>query len=307
MKKLLISCLLAFFALEAMAQQDPMYTNYMFNKLVINSGYTGSKDRATAVALYRTQWTGLEGAPKTTSFSFHTPLMGWAKNVNVGISAVHDKLGISQDLDLALHAAYRLDLGVGRLGMGLSGQVRRRQMSWQSANGFQQYDPGIPANDDLVAPNFGAGLYYDMPNFYAGFSLPNLLETSYDFDQAAASTSSEAVQRRHMFFMTGGVVELSPTVKFLPSGLLKYESNSPVELDVNASVLLAETFQLGMTYRTGDAVAALVHFFFKQLRFGYSYDFGLSELNQHHSGTHEIMLGIDFGKKSKGIDHPRYF
>lgn len=306
--RLIYSLIFLTFSFKVFAQQDPMYTKYMFNKLVINPAYAGSKDRASAIMLYRAQWTGFEGAPKTAAFSIHSPLSGEASKVGLGLSIVNDIIGISNDTEITGHYAYRTKLGRGRLSMGLSAQIKRRQMDWTNTNPTIQDDPSIPFVDtDIFLPNFGVGFYYDTDYFFASLSAPRLLQNKLDFNGNSVSFTSEARQKRHYYGMLGGIFQVNPDILFKPSILAKFEPASPFELDINMSVLFYETFWLGGTWRSGDSFDVIVHFFIKDMRIGYAHDFTLTRLNAHHNGSHEIMIGFDLKKKKRGLDHPRYF
>jgi len=308
MKKLILLLLVIVgLSWRAEAQQDPMYTQYMFNQLVLNPAYAGSKDRLSAMLLYRTQWVGFEGAPKTTTFSIHTPFL--KQNMAVGATFVNDEIGIANNLYFTGYYAYRLKLTENtRLSFGLSAEMKRQQLSWSQANPLFQLDPNIPTGDPArTLPNFGTGLYLDNDKYYIGFAVPRVIENNLDFTNGIGSLESSAKQQRHYYLMGGFIMDVSKDVKFKPALLIKHTVNSPLELDLNLSALFAERLWLGMTFRTGDSFDVIAQFVLDKMRIGYAYDYSLTKLNQFNSGSHEIMITIEIDKKSKGVHHPRYF
>jgi len=275
--------------------------------LVLNPAYAGSKDRLSAMLLYRTQWVGFEGAPKTTTFSIHTPFL--KQNMAVGATFVNDEIGIANNLYFTGYYAYRLKLTENtRLSFGLSAEMKRQQLSWSQANPLFQLDPNIPTGDPArTLPNFGTGLYLDNDKYYIGFAVPRVIENNLDFTNGIGSLESSAKQQRHYYLMGGFIMDVSKDVKFKPALLIKHTVNSPLELDLNLSALFAERLWLGMTFRTGDSFDVIAQFVLDKMRIGYAYDYSLTKLNQFNSGSHEIMITIEIDKKSKGVHHPRYF
>ena len=305
-KLLLIIALLAAYLHKAEAQQDPMYTQYMFNQLVLNPAYAGSKDRLEAILLYRTQWVGFDGAPETFALSVHSPIFG--QKSNVGLTVVQDKIGISENYYFTGYYAFRLDFEKFRLSMGLNAEAKRQQMRWELSNPFDLSDPNIPRTaDNITLPNFGMGLYIDSDKFYAGIATPRLLENDLDYTNGQATVNSSARQRRHFYLMGGFIMDISRQVKFKPATLIRYTDNAPVSVDVNGSFLFAEKLWLGATWRNGDSFDVLAQFVLGNMRLGYAFDYTTTQLNNYNQGTHEIMFSILLDNNSKGIHHPRYF
>ncbi len=307
MRKFLLLGIALSWAYLATAQQDPMYTMYMFNKLPINPGYAGSSETLTATALYRTQWVSFEGAPQTAAFSIDAPLFNDLSGV--GLSIVQDELGISENLHVAGYFAYRFPLLGGKLGLGISGEVKRQQMNWSEVNPLDRVDPNLDyTNDNLFLPNVGVGLYWQSETMFLGASMPRIMENDLDYTPTGMNIVSRATQRRHFFGMAGFVTTLSSELRLRPMALVKYVENAPVEIDLNLSALISDMIWVGAGYRTDDSYSAMVQLNINnRFRIGYAHDFTYTRLNAYHNGTHEIMLGIDFSKKEKGVYHPRYF
>ena len=307
MKKALLFFLLLWVCQqEAFAQQDPMYTQYMFNQLVINPAYTGSKDQVDAVLLYRTQWVGFDGAPETTSLSVHSPIFG--KSSNIGVSFVHDQIGISENYYITGYYAYRIDFDKFRLSMGINAEFKRQQMRWELTNPLDFGDLAIPATaDNINIPNFGAGVYLDADRFYLGIATPRLLQNDLDYTNGQPSVASSAQQKRHIYLMGGFIMDISRDVKFKPSTAIRYTNNAPLSIDINASFLFADRVWAGATWRNGDSFDIIAQLMLGKFRIGYSFDYTTTQLNAYNQGTHEIMIGLGIENRSKGIHHPRYF
>ena len=272
-----------------------------------NPAYTGSRDALTATSIYRDQWVGFEGAPKTLSFSIHSPIL--KQNSGLGLAVIRDKIGIQDNMHVNISYAYRIDFEIGRLAMGLNTQINRLQMRWSDTSPLQQQDLAIPySNNDMFYVNFGTGIYFDTERFYVGLSVPKLLENKLDFMQNDAESYSLAKQKRHYFAMAGGMFDINEDIKLHPAFLIKYVDNSPVEADLNLSMFFYDTFLFGTTFRTGDSFDIIGQIRLKNgLTIGYAHDFTFTRLNLHHKGTHEILLSYDFKLRSSGFDHPRYF
>lgn len=286
-------------------QQDPMYTQFFSNKLVVNPAYAGTRDAFSALALYRHQWAGFEGAPRTSTISVHSPVKN--RNMGLGLSLVYDQLGIQRNYSLKLAYSYQIKTKLGTVSMGVDGQFKKVDMLWMNSNPLEQDDAYIPYGaNSLWLPNFGAGVYLHKKNYYVGLSVPKLVENQLNFNQTTGAI--ENLDRRHYFLMAGVYVPVSSTFGLKPAVLAKYEVNSPLEVDVNVMAIFNERFWIGATYRTNDSFDALVQFHFDNgARIGYAYDFTVTQLARANSGSHEIMIGYDFNKKEKGIYNPRYF
>jgi len=307
MKKL-FTVLLAFaISQAAFSQQEVWYSMFFSNKVLLNPAYTGSRDALNITGFYRNQWTGFDGAPVSQSLTVHTPFL--KQKMGLGLSLEHDKIGINNSMSLQLSYAYRLQLGFGRLAMGVHGKIERDNMNWSNSNPYTSIDQSIPYSDNsLFLPNLGAGLYFDNDFMYLGISTPHLVENTIDYSNSGGEVSSGAKQNRHYYLMAGGLIALSEILLLKPALMARYVDNSPVELDFNLSFLIREMLWLGVSARTGNTYSAIAQVHLKnEWVVGYAYDFTFTKLNNFQNGTHEIMFSIDFGKKIKGFDNPRYF
>lgn len=295
-------CALALVAPRAMAQQDPMYSQYMFNTLAFNPGYAGSADVFSAMALSRHQWVGFAGAPATQTLALHSPLPG--NKLALGGVLIHDVAGPAKQNSAFIDVAYRIRTGADtRLAFGLSGGVNLFQADVAALSAVEA-DPHQASISGKMLPNFGFGLYWHAPRYYVGASAPKLLENVIG-DDGLVVTNQEF---RHYYLMAGLVMDLTRDLKFKPSILLRAVEGAPLSLDVNANFLLRDRVWFGAMYRYGNAFGVLAQYQLnEQLRLGYAFDMTTTRLGAYNAGTHEIMLGYDF-KFTKGRTiSPRYF
>lgn len=290
----------------AFGQQDPMFNQYMFNTLNINSGYAGSRDVLSLVAVGRKQWVGFNGAPVSQTFSLHSPIAG--SKLAGGVSFLNDKIGPVSQTGAYIDLAYHLPISATtRIALGIKGGVNMFGEDLAEISTGQNGDNAFSGNNRSgLLPNFGFGVYLHNPRFYVGLSTPRILENTYD--QNSFEISKISKETRHGFFIAGAVFNLGEQVKFKPSVLTKAVWGAPVETDVDFSFLFKEKLWLGVFYRTEAGVGGILQFqFTDQLRAGYSYDISTKALQNHNTGSHEIMLNYDFVFKKDKIRSPRYF
>lgn len=317
MRKLGVLLVMLLFACQGYAQQAPQYTQYIFNELIINPAYAGSKEIVNANVTHRSQWVGIEGAPTTQTFS----LDGASRSgrLGFGLNAMNDVLGAQRQSGVHANLAVRLQMSeTARLGLGFAAGMMQHTLDGTKLNtGNTRPDLAVPQHrvSDLL-PDFRIGAFFNTERFYTGLSVANLLNTK--GDEMEVTTPN-----RHYFLSAGYVMDLSPSVIFKPSFLVKEDLNSPTSLDLNAFILLGERIWLGGSYRTAvevhtkysdeyqldkrNAWAAIAQLYVTpKLRLGYSYDVSLNALRQHAS--HEISLGYSFFKKQDSrMLTPRYF
>jgi type IX secretion system PorP/SprF family membrane protein len=303
MKKIVYSLMLLLW-LSASAQQEPQYTQYMYNPSVINPGYAGSLGYGSLFSLYRTQWIGLEGAPKTLNLSYHQPL----ENTNLGFggSIMHDEIGPSATTNLGVDVSYTIRFeNESRLAFGVRAGGQLLNIDYTKLNHYNPSDVSFRNNvNNQFSPNIGVGLFYYNENSYLGVSVPMLLETK-TYDEFAYSD----VNRRQHYYLTGGkVFDLSYNVKFKPAFVAKMVAGAPLQVDLTGNFLINEKFTLGMAYRWSAALSGLVGFKVSdRLMIGYGYDRETTRLSNFNSGSHELFLQFDLFKINQHIETPRFF
>ncbi|OXA95832.1 hypothetical protein B0A62_07570 [Flavobacterium hydatis] len=288
----------------ALAQQDPQYTQYMYNTLTVNSAYAGSLGHLAITGIYRTQWVGLEGAPKTASFSLDTPV---GKRVGLGLSVISEEIGPSEEQYIDANFSYTIQSGLThKLSFGIKGGGRVLNIDWTKGS---YRDPDAQFRENITnkfLPVIGAGLYWHGERDYIGLSIPNFMTRErYDYDDIADDLVN---QRMHVYLIGGIVFDLSANTKFKPATLIKYVAGAPLIADFSANFMFNDCLTLGASYRTSDSVSGLVSLQISpQILVGYAYDYTTTELQNYNSGTHEIMLRFELVSRKKGLKSPRFF
>lgn len=308
MKKLLsVITLFILGAADVSAQQDAMYSQYMFNMMGVNPAYAGSRGVLSAAAMYRRQWVGIDGAPETYTFSFDMATRD--NKVGLGLQAFNDKIGIMQTTGVYGTYAYRIRFeNEGSLAIGLQGGISNFRADLTKVDLIDEDDQAFSQNINVILPCFGAGIYYNSDRFYAGFSVPNLVKSYLRKDAVYYRADVVAKKYMHFFFIAGYVFDLNEDLKLKPSTLVKAVRGAPVQWDINANLWIRDVISVGASYRTGDAICGLAEVQINdQLRLGYAYDHTISKLVKFNQGTHEIMLRYEFGWEKGRILSPRYF
>ena len=289
------------------AQQDPHYTQYMYNMNVINPAYAGSAGTLNLNFLGRKQWVDIDGAPTTFTFNANAPL---GRKVGGGFAVTSDAIGPAKEQNIYGDFSYTIRLSeTGKLAFGVKGGLTLLDVDLVNIV-LPQTDT---SDDDLfsenihdVMPNFGAGVYYYTEKFYVGFSVPNILKSEHlDKD----NINTKAAEEMHFYLATGYVFDLSQTLKFKPHVMLKAVNGGRLSIDVNANFLIMERIEVGAGYRYQDAVTGLINFgITKSFRVGYAYDYTISEFSFGNTGSsHELILLYDIDFNKKNLKSPRFF
>lgn len=294
---------------KAFAQQDAMYSQYMFNSLAINPAYAGSRNVLSATALFRSQWTGIAGAPKTGTFTIDAPIN--EKRIGLGLQVFSDKLGITSTSGAVASYAYRIRTDKGTLSFGLQASGSQYKANYTSVVLDPENagnDPAFSTNANKFLLNFGTGVYYNSDRFYIGLSAPELLTNKLHNNTTELENGPVAKQEIHLFFAAGYVFPLSDEFKLKPSVLFKGVKGAPLEGDFNATLWIKDVIAVGAQYRTNADVSGLLELQLSpQIRLGYAYDHSITPLRNYNSGGHEIMLRYEFGFEGIKILSPRYF
>jgi len=306
MRKIIYTTLFLFGVIAAQAQYEPQYSQFVFNKLAFNPAYAGSKEALVLGAVYRHQWEGVVGAPRTMAAYTHAP---FAKNRGgVGLAITSDKIGFTDNSYVDLSYAYRLTFqNKSVLSVGLMSRFEYSQINWDQAQIVDIGDQEVPINESgRTTLNFGAGLYYTSKSFYVGFSMPQILKPN--LYSAAFFGVGNYSRFRSYYFMTGAIAPVGDNVLFKPAMMISYSPNAPFEMDINASFIFMEAFWLGATYRLGDSMDGVIQYqFTKQFKAGVAMDFTLTELQQYSKGSFEILIEYLFSHDKGGVNNIRFF
>lgn len=306
MKKLYLVALVVIASFgDLHAQQDPHYTQYMYNMNVINPAYAGSKENLSIGMLYRKQWVDIEDAPTTFTLSGHSPV---GKNVGLGLSVISDKIGPVEENNIYGDFSYTLNLGgEHKLAFGIKAGITLHKVGLFSNIYNTLPQPGDPAfaedtNNSYF--NLGSGLFYYTDKYYVAFSVPNMMKSKH-LDFNGREFGSEASH----YFLTGGYVfDLSENVKFKPFFMVKSAFEAPASFDFSTNFLFNEKFEAGLTYRLEDSFGAMVNYAITpSLRIGYAYDHIISDLKVTTPSSHEFILLFDLNFPKKVSSSPRFF
>ncbi len=286
------------------AQQEPMFTQYMFNMVSVNPAYAGTTNSLNLNTLTRLQWVGMEGSPQTFSAALHSPIN--KRKVGVGITIVSDEVGPVRNTYFTANYAYRLRINENTtLSMGIKGGISNINVGLTDLYLRDQEDVAFQSDEKQISPNIGIGFYLYSEKYYVGFSAPKLVETSVDEEYAASANEL----KRHYYIVAGYLWQLNSKWLFKPTILSKAVSGAPVSNDISLQFLYNDKIWMGAMYRIGDAAGLFVDVRLnQQLTIGYGYDFSLNGLSGINSGTHEIMISFDFEGFAGGkVKSPRYF
>ncbi len=296
--------LLLVVGIKSYGQQDPQYTQYMYNMNVLNPAYAGSEGTLNLRFLGRTQWVGIDGAPQTFTASINAPV---GKRVGLGLSVIADKIGPASEQNVYADFSYTLPVNeTGKLAFGLKGGLTMLNVDLVHLKKGESSD--YMFNEDIknkLSPNFGAGLFYYTDSYYVGLSMPNFLATRYiEEDKSKVSLSEEL----HGFLTAGYVFDVSEDLKLKPSTMMKLAPGAPLSLDLSLNALIKNFLELGVSWREGASVSGLLGVqVSRSIRLGYAYDYSLTELNNFNSGSHEIMLLMNISNSRDVMVSPRFF
>ena len=316
MKKVIIYFVFVFLLIEvSFAQQDPQYSQYMFNQLVINPAYAGSKEALSAVMDLRKQWVSMPGSPRTGTISLHGPLP--FKSLGIGGHLVNESIGPSKWTSASADIAYRFRLGKGKLSLGISAGIVNYNINLTDAD-YRDAGEVFPSQNLGPRTRFDAatGFYYYSPSFYIGGSIthlnsPNLYSGSYTTvgsgSVAPVNSSLFFSLKPHSFLYFGKGFLINQNLVINPSIIFKNDGNTIGSFDVNCNFLIKQKFWLGLSVRSGYGLVALFQYSISDnFKIGYSYDQGFNKVGVVGQGSHEIMLGYNFSIYKSKMLSPRY-
>ncbi len=297
------------------AQQDAQYTQYMFNTISVNPAYAGSRGVMSIMGLHRSQWVGLDGAPRTQTLTINTPI-GQKNRVGLGLSIVNDEIGPTNETYFDIDFSYTIPVSdEGKLSFGLKAGGHLLNVNFQKLSQFDVNDPSFQNNvDNKFSPNVGVGLYYHTSRFYLGLSAPNIFQTDH-FDEEATTGGNDsstfiAEERTNYYLIAGYVFDINDNVKFKPAVLTKVVAGAPLQLDVSANFLLYDKLTLGAGYRWDAAFSAMAGFQLSDaMMIGFSYDRETTALggSEFNDGSYEIMIRFELFRKYSRLLTPRFF
>ncbi|MBP6303831.1 MAG: type IX secretion system membrane protein PorP/SprF [Bacteroidia bacterium] len=303
-RQLAIVALFAITALKVSAQQDPYYTFFMFNQMVYNPAYAGSKDAICATATYKKQWSGFVGSPEFQTITVNSPV---GKKLGVGLGIINDKIGFQNSLNAVFNLSYKFQVGsTGTLAVGAAGGFMQKSLDGTKMVAKDDLDPKIPISKvSASAPDVNAGLWYTNPSIYnlkVGLSATHLMQSTITYQALAGNVDSKLAT--HYYLNAGIEYPLTGSITLEPNILVKKDP-SKVQVDINAFALFNNKIRGGVLYRTGDALTAMVGYKVNDnLHFGYAYDFTTTGIKKYSGGSHELYVTYCFKLKTKVREKP---
>jgi len=295
-------------------QQRPLTATYMYNGLLLNPAYAGSLNLLSVTAVHRKQWINVPGAPQYTSLSANNSFMG--NRIGLGFYAQNDQIGIHSDNSLYLSYAYKISTAFGILSMGLSGGFNDRISDPSKLNLLDKNDPylSLLAGQTYIknfAPNFGTGVYFANPKFYAGFSIPYIVEnTTLEVSETIAINSEASRESRYYYFTSGIIFPIGHSTKLSPSILLRAQEEARPTYDISTTVIFDNIAYVGVSVRNSGELTFMGQIILNEnMRVGYAYDAITNAQKSGSAGSHEILL--NYRIKLKNYKHnpqcPSYF
>jgi type IX secretion system PorP/SprF family membrane protein len=302
---ILLSWILSFRTVDA--QQKPVYSQYLYNGLVLNPAYAVVHDHFSATASYRDQWVNLAGAPTTSTFSVQSGIHN--KNIGLGLMLINDKIGMHNETGVYGAYGFKIRMPNGAFSMGVQAGLNNLTSDPSKLVLETSYDPSFAEYISNTKINFGTGAYYNSRSFFAGLSIPYLRKKRIIRDQEFYRT---AVDSRYYYFLTGVVFDVAPKIKVKPSTLIRLEDNMPIAADLNLHLYLEDAINLGFSYRSDNSFITLFEIKLNDyIRLGYAYDWVVSDLSKHTAGTHEFSVNYRINlyapKKERMCPGPLYF
>jgi len=285
--------------ITAYGQQGPQFTQFMFNNLAINPAYAGADEALSMTAVSRTQWSGIENAPVTTSFSAHGLVFD---KVGLGLTVVDDRIGVHAITTVAGNYAYHIRAGRSSfISMGIQGGVTRFVSDYPSIAGNSN-DPKLANYINQTRPDIGAGLYFRSPKLDAGLSALGLLTRR----MAISNTVTTKLQNADFLAYMRYRMRLNETWTLEPAMLVKYFPGLSPSFDVNGSLVYKKVITGGVSYRSNESIDLLFKLqLTTSLQFGYAYDHPLKSRISLNRASHEVMVNYVFRKVHKNVVSPR--
>lgn len=303
MKNKIILFAMLLTGIAGFAQQDAQYTQYMYNTVNINPAYAGSRGAMSFFGLYRTQWVGLDGAPKTGAFSLNTPIGN--SRVGLGLGFINDQIGPTDENTFAVDVSYTVPVNeVSKLSFGIKGSASLFSLDVNKLDPANASDPNLQSYSSKLSPNIGAGVYLHGDKYYVGLSVPRLLQ-QYQYDDNNVEVTKA---KMHYYLIGGYVFDLSPSTKLKPAAMLKAVQGAPLQADLSLNAMFVDKFTIGAAYRWDAAWSAMAGIQITDgLMIGYAYDMETTRLKNYNSGSHEFYLRFELIRNYKDLVTPRFF
>lgn len=302
MKKITLFISLICASIQLIAQQEAQVTQYLDNMLYYNPAYAGSSNQLSLGLISRVKWAGVDGAPRTQILTANTPTK--YKSLGLGFSMLNDVAGPLRQNWINVDASYALKFAAipGKIFLGMKGGLNFLNADFGALSLDQNNDPAFAGNySNNILPNVGAGIYYRSEKYFAGLSIPRMV-------QNREQGQLEFQDQRHVYLSGGTFIELNRMWKIRPSALIKWTSNAPLQFDLTATGIAYDQFFFGVNYRLQDSFGLFAQILLRNsFRVGYSYDMATTSMYRSSFGSHELVLVYDFYFRKGQVTGPRLF
>jgi len=303
----IVICLFLYLAgsQKMVAQQLPLFSEYMFNTLEINPAYAGFRDALSVTTMFRKQYTGFKTAPQSAFFSADMPIPG--KRIGIGLKLLDDRDAITKTLGAQAVYSFKIPTGdYSNISLGLQGGVYNFRTDFTKVDVIDLNDPSFSQNVNTLNLNFGTGVFFNSEKFFVGLSSPNLIRNNFN-PEFNTGAFSELKQQMHIYLNSGYVFTLSDDLHIKPSFLVRGVVGSPLSYDINTNFWIADVLGLGVSYRNKSALVGIIDLkLIPELHLGYAYDHSISDFNLISKGAHEVILRYEFSFNRMALS-PRFF
>lgn len=312
------------FCKTAMAQQEVLYTQYVYNELAINPAYAGYQDALNITLNSRKQWVGLEGSPLTTTIAAHTVLNSNNPECNIfkekkrgglkpsrtksrtglGFLFFNDQIGVDNTMQGTFSYSHKIIFRESRLSLGLQSSVISYTQNLLDIDNNSLIDPVFDENNQKLLINFGAGLFFDNDRYYFGLSVPQIIKNNLNY-----TLDGDSYQLRQAFATGGYIFFLNRNFKLKPTFMFRYTEDLPFQFDLNSTIIYKDMFYFGLAYRNKKTLSSIIQFSFdKKMRLGLAYDYYVTnEFKKAANGSVEVLFYYNFRNSIHKVVNPRYF
>jgi len=282
----------------SLAQQDPLYSQYILNPLTINPAYAGLNNNFNASFSYRSQWGGFDGNPTTFNLNSHISLVD--NRVGAGLMILQDKIGNNTNTEITAVGSYKLQLENSVFSFGMQAGVVNFKTDPSALNLADPGDPAFTTTENLSKPNIGMGIALKSEKYFVGLSVPRLLSTTFKSSQGQEFDLYD----QHFYAFGSYVFTMGTRFRLKPAILLKSVSGAPLSTDLNVNVNIDQVYQAGVFTRNFNTYGLQLQALFKEkFQFGYTFEIPTANSVGSQFSTHEILLGVklsllDFHERS---------
>jgi len=302
MKKITLYILLFFLSIIVNAQQEALFTHYMFNKLLYNPATAGTENNIELMSIHRSQWVAFKGAPVTQNLIGQLPINN---KMGLGLTVLNDKAGPLRYTNFSGDYSYSIQISEkSKLAFGVKASLNLLSANINQLVAIDQSDVTLNENiNNNTSSNIGAGLYYYSNNMFVGVSSPRIIQNRISTTNNLGTSTSILEEVRHYYIVAGKTFILTDTesLVYKPTTLIKATENGPVQIDITSTFEYNNKISGGIAWRINEGLGLLFGLNITQnLGFGYAYDWSYgNQTFKYNGGSHEAFIRYRINKKVK--------